>query len=126
MGNTAPGALFPKPTRAGAAITANRFLKPGADADHVIHNAAATTAGCGVSEEDQPTTDKPLRMAFRPGEEVRVEAGGTFNANVELTSDSSGRAVAAASGNQYQAISRAASTGAGELVKCEIRYGVKA
>jgi hypothetical protein len=119
------GALFPSAYRVGAAVISCRILKRGADKDHVIHNTAATIMGVGISEEDQATVDKPVRVAHRPGELVRVEAGAAFAADVEITSDATGRGVAAVSTNPYIAISREAALAAGDLVTVEIRYGIK-
>jgi hypothetical protein len=116
------GALFPTAYRAGAAITRCRMVKRGADADSVIHNAAATTRSLGISEEDQATVAKPVRIAHRPGELVRVEAGASFALDAFLTSDATGRAIAAATGNQVTAIARQPATAAGDLVLCEITY----
>lgn len=119
------GALQPTAYRVGAAVLANRILKRGADVDHVLHGSAATSVPVGISEEAQPTVDKPVRVAHRPGELVRVEAGAAFAIDVELTSNASGQAVAAVSTNPYVAISRGAALAAGDLVTCEIRYGIK-
>jgi hypothetical protein len=116
------GALFPTTYRAGAAITACRMVKRGADADSVILNAAATTRSLGISEEDQATATKPVRIAHRPGEMVRIEAGAAFALDAFLTSDATGRGVTAATGNQVTAIARQAAAAAGDLVNCEITY----
>jgi hypothetical protein len=116
------GALFPTAYRAGAAVTACRMVKRGADADSVIHNAAATTPSLGITEEDQATVGKPVRVAHRPGELVRVEAGAATALDAFLTSDATGRAVTAATGNQVTAIGRQVAAAAGDLILCEIRY----
>lgn len=116
------GGLFPTAYRAGAAITACRMVKRGADADSVIHNAAATTPSLGISEEDQATVGKPVRVAHRPGELVRVEAGAAIALDALLTSDAVGRAVTAAAGNQVTAVARQAAAALGDLILCEIRY----
>jgi hypothetical protein len=116
------GALFPTAYRAGAAISRCRFVKRGADADSVIHNAAATTRSLGISEEAQATVALPVRIAHRPGELVRIEAGAAFALDAFLTSDGTGRGITAASTNQVGAIARQAATAAGDLVLCEIHY----
>ena len=120
--NKAKGALFPSAIRAGAAITACRILKRGADAAHAIHAAAAADQPVGISEEDQATVDKPVRVAHRPGELVRVEAGAAIALDANLTSDASGRAVTAATGNKCVGVAREAAAAAGDLITCEIRY----
>lgn len=120
------GALFPTTYRAGAAVVAYRFVKRGADADSVIHNTAATILPLAITEEAQPTAAKPVRVGHRPGELMLIEAGAAFSLDAELTSDATGRAVAAVSTNPYGAIARQAAVNAGDLVLCEIRFGVKA
>lgn len=119
------GALFPTSYRVGAVVNACRFVKRGADENHVIHSTAAAVP-VGITEEDQATVDKPVRVGHRPGEMMRIEAGAAFAADVELASDATGRAVAAVSTNPYAAISRGVAGAAGDLVTVEIRYGVKA
>lgn len=116
------GALLPTTYRAGAAVVAARMVKRGADADSVIHNAAATTRSLGITEEDQPTVGKPVRVAHRPGELVRVEAGAAVALDALLTSDANGRAVTAATTNQVTAIARQAAAALGDLILCEIAY----
>jgi hypothetical protein len=118
------GALFPTTYRAGAAIVASRILKRGADADSVIHNTAATIVSLGISEEAQATIGKPVRVAHRPGELVRVAAGAAIALDALLTSDANGRAVTAAATNQYVAVARQAAAVLDDLILCEIRYGV--
>src|SRR5688572_12346610 len=108
------GALFPTAYRAGAAVVACRMVKRGADADSVIHNAAATTPSLGIAEEDQATVGKPVRVAHRPGELVRVEAGAAIALDALLTSDANGRAVTAVATNQVTAVARQAAAVLGD------------
>lgn len=116
------GALFPTTYRAGAALTACRMVKRGADDSSAILNAAATTRSLGITEEDQPTVGKPCRIAHRPGEMIRVEAGAAIALDALLTSDATGRAVTAATGNQVTAIARQVAAAAGDLIVAEIAY----
>ena len=118
------GALMPTAYVAGAAIVACRILKAGADADHAVHASAASSVPIGISEEDQPTAELPVRVAHRPGELVRVEAGAALSAAAKLTSDSTGRAITATTGNQVVGIARNAALAAGDLITVEIQYGV--
>lgn len=118
------GALFPTTYRAGAAVAACRMVKRGADKNTVIQNTAATIRSLGITEEDQATVDKPVRIAHRPGEMVRVEIGAAVALDALLTSDANGRAVTAATTNQVTAIAREAGTTLGDLVLCEIVYMV--
>lgn len=121
----AKGALQPSFLRAGAAITACRIIKRGADADHGIH-ATAAAQPVGISEEDMATVDKPFRIAHRPGELVRVEAGAAIALDAEVASDANGRAVTAVATNPVVGIARQAAAALGDLITVEIRYGVKA
>lgn len=118
------GALFPTAYRVGAAVLPCRILKVGADQDHVIHATAVSSVPVGISEEAQPTTDKPVRVAHRPGELVRVEAGASITAGSNVTSDGTGRGVAAVSTNQMVGIAKNAAAAAGDLITVEIRYGI--
>jgi hypothetical protein len=118
------GALQPSAYRVGAAVVACRILKRGASADLVIHNTAATIRPVGISEEDQATVDKPVRVAHRPGELVRVEAGAAIAADVRITSDANGRAVTAVATNQIIGWSRNAALALGDLITVEIEYGI--
>ena len=118
------GALQPSAYRVGAAVEANRILKRGASPDLVVHNTAATIRPVGITEEAQATVDKPVRVAHRPGELVRVEAGAAIAADVRITSDANGRAVAAVATNQIIGWSRNAALALGDLITCEIEYGV--
>jgi hypothetical protein len=118
------GALQPSAYRVGAAVLPCRILKRGADVNHVIHATAVSSVPVGISEEGQATVDKPVRVAHRPGELVRVEAGAAIAIDTAVTSDATGRAVAAVSTNQSVGITRDAALAAGDLVTVEIRYGI--
>lgn len=123
------GAQLPASYRAGAAVVACRFVKRGADADSVVHNTApATSASVGITEEDQPSVGRAVRVATREGELVRIEAGAAFAIDTLLGPDANGRALAhVAPGvgvtHHWGAISRQAAAVLGDLVLCEIRYG---
>lgn len=119
------GALFPTALRAGAAVIACRIIKAGADQDHGIHATAVSSIFVGISEEDQPTAEKPFRLAHRPGELVRVEAGAAVAAGADITSDATGRGVTAVATNQIIGSCKNAAAAAGDLITVEIRYGVK-
>jgi hypothetical protein len=119
------GALFPTTYRSGAAIVACRILKAGADQDHAIHATAVSSVFIGISEEDQPTAEKPIRVAHRSHELVRVEAGAAVAAGADLTSDANGRAVTAVSTNQIIGTAKNAAAALGDLITVEMRYGIK-
>jgi hypothetical protein len=114
------GALQPNTYLAGAAIARYRAVKRGADANSVIQAAAATDACIGISEDNQATVARALRVADRPGENVLGEAGAAFALDALLTSDANGRLVTAASTNPVVAIARQAAAALSDLVSVEI------
>lgn len=90
---------FTKSYKAGATINKCRIVKFGADDAHVIQGAAATDALIGVVDipgAPGATSAAEERVDVVRGGEVDVEAGGTITAGALLTSDATGRAVAAA------------------------------
>ncbi len=88
-----------KTYKAGATITQFRIAKVGADDDHVIQGAAATDKLMGVV--DIPGAPAITSVAEEPVDVIHsgiamVEAGGTVAFGDLVTSDASGKAVAAA------------------------------
>lgn len=81
-----------KSKTAGAAIAAKRFLKYSADGT-VIQAAAATDDIIGVSDLAASTGE---RVDVVMGGFAEVEFGGTVGRGKKLTSDATGKAVAAA------------------------------
>lgn len=113
-------ALQPNTYLAGAAIVRYRAVKRGADENKVVHAAAATDVCLGISEDNQDTIGRPLRVADRPGENALGEAGAAFALDALLTSDANGRLVTAASTNPVAAIARQAAVALSDLVSVEI------
>lgn len=114
------GALAPNTYLAGAAVVRYRAVKRGADANKVIMAAAATDVCLGISEDNQDTVGRALRVADRPGEAVLGEAGAAFALDAKLTSDANGRLVTAAATNPVVAIARQAAVALSDLVSVEI------
>lgn len=79
---------------AGAAITAFRIVKSGANDGEVIQAAAATDLLMGVCGELAPASGE--RVDIHKIGIVRIEFGGTVTRGNPVTADASGRAVAAA------------------------------
>jgi hypothetical protein len=79
---------------AGAAIAAHRIVKFGADDSHVVVGAAATDSLIGVS--DLGATSAEDEVAVIMGGVAVVEYGGSVTRGGLLTSDATGKAVAAA------------------------------
>lgn len=92
MANT----LLNKNYTAGAAIAPFRIVKPGAGDGLVIPAAAATDFLMGVCESVGP--DSGERCDIVKAGLADVEFGGTVTRGAPVTSDASGRAVAAAPG----------------------------
>lgn len=87
----------------------------GSRADFILlEGGGASSAGTppsltGATNDLQTVSCLPLTS----DQQVRVIANGAFNSGIELQSDSSGKAVAASTGNWVFGISEGASTGAG-------------
>ncbi len=79
---------------AGAAITAFRIVKSGANDGEVIQAAAATDLLMGVCGELAPASGE--RVDIHKIGIARIEFGGTVTRGNPVTADASGRAVAAA------------------------------
>lgn len=78
---------------AGAAISANRFLKFGSDDRTVIQGAAATDSIIGVSDDVGCASGERLDVVLT--EIATVEFGGTVTRGGLVISDSTGKAIAA-------------------------------
>jgi hypothetical protein len=72
-------------------------------------------AGDGTTQFNATISSGDLVHVALAGK-VMIRAGAAFNAGVELTADSSGRGVAASSGNVVRAVALTAATAANELV----------
>lgn len=112
--------LIKEYTATAAAIEASRFVKfDGTDKTKVLKAAAATDAIVGVSQETVATAASE-RISITHLGVVRITAGAAFNPGALLTSDSSGRAVAAApsagTNNRVGAVALEEATAAGDLV----------
>jgi len=79
---------------AGAAVTKNRILKFGADDVTVVHAAAVGDLAIGVSDNLGASSGEPFDVIIDGI--ALVEYGGNVTRGDLLTSDSVGRAVAAA------------------------------
>lgn len=96
--------ILTKSRVAGAAVTGNRFVKPGASDGQVILAAAATDSIIGVSDALGGVSGG--RVDVHLVGVVEVELGGTVAAGAQLTADSVGRGVTAASGNRTGGIAQ--------------------
>lgn len=82
-----------KAFRAEAAVTKRRIVCFGAGDDLVIQSSAAASAHIGVSSEIDVVTGEPCDVHLAGIAEV--EFGGTVTRGALLTSDATGRAIAA-------------------------------
>lgn len=87
-----PGLI--KAFNAGAAISARRIVKFGADENTVVQAAAATDISIGVSTFVAAASGERADVVL--GGTADVEYGGTITLGAPLTADSVGRAVVAA------------------------------
>lgn len=113
-----PGLI--KSYKAGAAVSPCRLVKIGAAAGEVIHNAAATTPTLGVTRENIIASTGQRIDVIHDGI-VYVEAGAPIALGAKLTSDGTGRAITAAAGNEQAGTALEAATGAGDLIRMEMR-----
>jgi hypothetical protein len=93
MGITTTG--LTKPYTAGAAVTKRRIVKFGAADGAVIQAAAATDLLLGVSTDVDSASGERCDV-FMAGNIAEVDFGGTITRGTAVTSDASGKAVAAA------------------------------
>jgi len=124
---------------ASGSIEPARFVKIAGEFT-VSQCSASTDAIIGISQEgsyappggaeiygtSSPTyaapSGKTLKV-FGPGDVAVVESGAAITAGAKLTSDSSGKATTAASGDSFGAIALESCTGAGFKVRVLINLG---
>lgn len=105
---------------ATAAITRRRFVRFTAANFAATQVAAASEIADGVATEGQSTVGGALEVQT-DGVAI-VEAGAAIAAGAEVTSDASGRAVAAASGNvSHGKMVGAAAGAAGEFIQIKLK-----
>lgn len=103
--------------KAGAVVAPYRFVKPGADDDHVVQAAANSDAITGVSDTLGAEAAED-RMDVHQAGIVEVEFGGVVTRGGWVTSDAVGKAVASApaAGANHQVGGRALVSGvAGDI-----------
>jgi len=86
--------ILAKNYTAGAAIAAFRIVKMGSNDGEVVQSAAATDLLIGVNGEIAPASGE--RVDIQKVGIARIEFGGTVTRGGPVTSDATGRAVAAA------------------------------
>lgn len=99
---------------ATAAITRRRFVIAGATARTCTQASAATQVAIGVAEEAAAAAgaEVPVRVLGV----VQAEAGAAITAGAQVTTDASGRAIAAATGNNVYGVAQTAAGAAGDTV----------
>lgn len=112
---------------AEAAILPNRIVKFGSSDGAVVTAAAATDALIGVSDAlGQDTAGARVEVIVT--EIADITAGAAFARGVPITSDSQGRAIAAAPATganvRIVGIAQAAASAAGDLVPVNLSLGV--
>lgn len=116
--------LLQKAFLSGAAVNPYRIVKFGADSSHVIQAAAATDALLGVTNElSAAAAEGNLDITLAGIAEI--ELGGTVALTDKLTSDSVGRAVAAApaAGSNVQIVGHPLKTGvSGDIIPVRLSF----
>lgn len=84
--------------KAGAAIAEGSVVKPGADNQHVLVSAAATSKNFGIAQNAATAAEDKVEVAM-PGGGAKGLAGGTVAFGDLLTSDASGKLVATTTAN---------------------------
>lgn len=79
--------------KAGAAISKGMVVKPGADDQHILKSALATSKNFGIAMNDATTADDKVEVAL-PGGGAKALLGGTVAFGDMLTSDANGKCVA--------------------------------
>lgn len=113
--------LLTKSKTAGAAVNGYRFVKPGASDNQVLLAAAATDAIVGVSDALGGISGGRVDVHYAGI--VEVELGGTVAAGAQLTADSVGRGVTAASTNRTGGIALVAGV-LGDIIDVLIAPGL--
>lgn len=112
--------LMTRARMAEAAIAAYRIVKFGSTDDVVVQGAAATDSLVGVVENVAPAAGERCDVVLFGVAEVKL--GATVIRGAPLTSDATGQAVAAVTGNQT--IGRAMASGvAGDVVEVLLSQG---
>lgn len=90
--------------KAGAAIAKGKCVKPGADRDHVLVSAAATSKNVGIAQNAVTTAEDKVEVAL-PGGGAKALLAGTVSYGDLLAPDSSGAFVATTTaGDRYVAM----------------------
>lgn len=98
-----------------------RFVR--VDSNGQVGHAGAGEAAHGVLQNDPGAAGQAATVATLNGGVSKVEAGGSFNAGDEVTSDGSGRAVAQTTGDAGNGIAVQGAGGSGDIVSVIIRAG---
>ena len=95
--------------KCGAAIVKGSVVKPGADDDHVVLSAAATSKNLGIAMNDTTTAEDLVEVAFPGGGAKALLGSGGCAVGDLLTSDSAGSLVVTTTpGDRYVAMALAA------------------
>lgn len=84
--------------KAGAAIAKGCVVKPGADKDHVLVSAAATSKNFGIAQNAAVAAEDLVEVAL-PGGGAKGLCGGTISFGDLLTADADGKLVATTTAN---------------------------
>lgn len=108
-------AVKPLSVVAGAVVALNRLVKINSSG-RVIQGAAGTDECIGVSLENAAANGDAIPIALLDGGKMEIESGAAVSAGDEITSDATGRAVAATIGQPIAGWAEEAAAGAGEFI----------
>lgn len=86
--------------KCAAAIAIGLVVKPGADKEHAIVSAAATSKNFGINQTEATVAEDPIEIAL-PGGGGLAKLGGTVSFGDFLTADSAGKLVATTTAGNY-------------------------
>lgn len=109
---------YPLSYTATAAITRRRFVIHAAAARSCTQASAASQVGLGVAIEAAAAAG--VEVPVQDIGVAQVEAGAAITAGAQVTTDASGRAVTAATGNNVFGIAHTAAGAAGDMVMVKL------
>lgn len=109
---------------AGQDLSGSQFRFGTVAADGQVDPTGAGAFASGVIQDDNADeAGKAVALMLLGGGVSKVEAGAAITAGAEITSDASGRAVAATTGDRILGAAWESAGGAGEIFTCSLYMG---
>lgn len=121
MGQSSPQFVYTLLAGADLSGARNKFLKM--TADQTVGLATANTDAIVGVQDDIPFAAAGAQVAVRFGGTADIMAGAAVAAGSKVTTDGSGRAVVATTGQDYHGIALEAATALGDLIECFLVKG---